>query len=625
MNSEEFKNTINAQINNDSALVNLHLDYLEKMVRIDSRSFNVNEYEGDRETPTDMKEILGLAKEYLETIGFANIRISRPAPGPERATPIMMAELIAGKDKPTLLMYAHLDKQPYMDDGRFLKWEGVAPTELRWNDDRSRAYGRGAADDLSGVVAIGIAVHAMLEQIGYDPKSSPSETMAKLPCNIKVIFETEEESGSHSLIEQIEQNKEFFSDCDCVIITDVVNPATGVPGLTTSLRGIAQADAVMKEKDGPRKIDAQTALYKTLASLCREDRSLAVEGIANADTPVTGDEINKLALIPTSVEELREAAGLLPETRLTVPQDMVEIIKAQLRKSYANVRPGHRVAGGVIFGCAGAGLTFRVRENADRTKLKNLLKETLAGWNKYHLKFKLTEAENPDGQMASFYLTLQSASKDPHSGVHGGPFPVPEIELARMIDQLVGDDGKIRADGIDEFLSGDGSRPLIAVSSLHVEHDGSARLFPDSTAKAQVEIRLAPGNDENKVGEFLKEHLLKNTPSGFELEMKEDKAGSPWITGIDHPVFPIILAALESGYNREACLYGCGGSIPFVAKLTQALGDIPPLCLGPYDPACRMHEPGESLSMPDLLGCARSIAFFMASAPKAFPERTIQA
>jgi hypothetical protein len=31
-----------------------------------------------------------------------------------------------------------------------------------------------------------------------------------------------------------------------------------------------------------------------------------------------------------------------------------------------------------------------------------------------------------------------------------------------------------------------------------------------------------------------------------------------------------------------------------------------------------MHEPGESLSMPDLLGCARSIAFFIAESPKAF-------
>ena len=39
----------------------------------------------------------------------------------------------------------------------------------------------------------------------------------------------------------------------------------------------------------------------------------------------------------------------------------------------------------------------------------------------------------------------------------------------------------------------------------------------------------------------------------------------------------------------------------------QALGDVQPLCLGAYDPDAKMHEPGESLSMPDLLGCTRSI------------------
>jgi len=624
MNTEGLAESLRASINNGSTLVQWHLDYLEKMVAIDSRSFNVNEFAGDRKTPTDMQEILQLTREYLEAIGFVNIKINRPPPGPERSTPIIMAELIAGKDKPTLLMYAHLDKQPYMDDEKFRKWAGVAPTQLRWNADRTRAYGRGAADDLSGVIAIGMSVHAMLEHIGFSPGDPGKNALAKMPCNIKALFETEEESGSHTLIKQIEQNQEFFADCDCVIITDVVNPAQGVPGLTTSLRGIAQADVVMREKAGPHKIDAQTALYKTLASLCHANRSLAIEEIANADAPVTPEEMAKLALIPITVAELRETAGLLPATRLTVPDDKVEVIKAQLRKSYANVRPGHRVAGGVIFGAAGACLTFRVQAGADRSKLKNLLRETLAGWNTYDLDLELTEAEPSGAGQASFNLTLTSAHNDPHSGVHGGPFPIPEIELARMIDQLIGDDGEINVRGIGQFLADGKNGPMTKVRGLHAEHDGSTRPFADPTAKAQVEIRLAPGNDENKVGERLKEHLTKNAPAGFTLEIKEDKAGPPWITGIDHPVFPVILEALESGYGQKACLYGCGGSIPFVGKLTKALGGIPPLCLAPYDPACKMHEPGESLSMPDLLGCARSIAIFIATAPKAFPNPHIR-
>ncbi|SVE25138.1 uncharacterized protein METZ01_LOCUS477992, partial [marine metagenome] len=69
---------------------------------------------------------------------------------------------------------------------------------------------------------------------------------------------------------------------------------------------------------------------------------------------------------------------------------------------------------------------------------------------------------------------------------------------------------------------------------------------------------------------------------------------------------------------RSACIFGCGGSIPFVAKLTDAIPNTQPLCLGPYDPESRMHEPGESLSMADLLGCTRSILHLIARIEKAF-------
>ncbi len=66
----------------------------------------------------------------------------------------MLAEIAVSSDKPTLLFYAHLDKQPYMDGDKFEKWEGVAPTELRWNADKSRAYGRGAADEPQKIASL---------------------------------------------------------------------------------------------------------------------------------------------------------------------------------------------------------------------------------------------------------------------------------------------------------------------------------------------------------------------------------------------------------------------------------------------------------------------------------------
>ncbi len=577
----------------------MHMKVLEKMVSIDSRSFGVNEFEGDRNTPSDMREILECARDYLLGIGISRVKIN-DSPS-SSSFPILMAETFVSESKPTVLFYAHLDKQPYMDDGRFEKWGGTPPTELKWNEDRSRAYGRGAADDLSGVVSIGMAIDALfkyLEEMKVD-----DDRKQTLPCNIKIIYETEEESGSHSLIDQISENKDFFKGIHCVVITDVVNPAQGNPGLTTSLRGVIQMDVTMKSDGKQSAIDEQTALYKLLATLIRADHSLRVEKIANMDQLVTDFEREGYSRVPTSVSALKETAGLLPETRLTVSEDIPSMLIAQLRTSFANARPGHRVSGSVILGAAGARLIFP--DINDPEEFERRLKIVLEELNRFHLKLKTDLiSKNP----LTIDILLCSAEKDPHSGVNGGPVPIPELQLARIIDELISFEGSLYPK-LEELRNN--REKMIQVESLKVDHDFSVHQYGERSARSLVEIRLAPGNNELQASDALKSHLEENVLPGFTLDISADKGASPWMTEINHPVFPLILDSLEKGFGEKACLYGCGGTIPFVAKLMQALGNVHPLCLGAYDPEARMHEPGESLSMPDLLGCARSIMHFL--------------
>lgn len=597
----------------ESEIVLKHLKVLQQMVRIDSRSFSVNEFKGDRQTPSDMKEILDCAVDYLKGIGFEEIKINTPPNDLPNATPILLAQILVSPDKPTLLFYAHLDKQPYMDDNKFKKWGGVAPTELRWNSDRTRAYGRGAADDLSGVVAIGMAIDTTLKAIGYDSANPSVEKLQALPCNIKILYETEEECGSHSLVEQISQNRHFFKNVDCVVITDVINPATGCPGLTTSLRGIIQME-VSLETHSTSILDAQTALYKLLALLIHNDHSLAIDSIAKSDIPLTEKERIGLSHVPTTVQMLRDSAGLLPETKLTVLPELTSILEAQLRKSAINIRPGHRVSGSIIFGRAGARLSFKSCSKPDLLQPKLLA--FFKSINPFNLKIILREiAKNTDS--VSFDLILVSALKDPHSGINGGAFPVAELQLARMVDQLVKADGTLATE-IQEMFDSTIDKPSMNVCSLFVEEDETAKLFENPSAKAMVEIRLAPGNQEKEAESSLKAYLKKHLPEGYDMKIKYDRGASPWITPITHPVFQVALESLEMGYNRTACIYGCGGSIPFVAKLTDAIPKTQPLCLGPYDPDSRMHEPGESLSMKDLLGCTQSIVHLISRIKEVF-------
>ncbi|MBT3923416.1 MAG: M20/M25/M40 family metallo-hydrolase [Nitrospina sp.] len=608
MNSEHIGSLCSEVIRPDSELVLKHLQTLEQMVRIDSRSFGVNEFVGDRTTPSDMREILECARDYLLGIGLSKVRIND---SPSSSTfPILMAETFVSEEKPTVLFYAHLDKQPYMDDGRFQKWGGTPPTQLKWNEDRSRAYGRGAADDLSGVVSIGMSIDAIFKHVGIEAGKMQKDKMLGLPCNIKIIYETEEESGSHSLIDQIRENEEFFKGTHCVVITDVVNPAQGKPGLTTSLRGIVQLDVRVNAKQVKITMDAQTALYKLLATLIQEDHSLKISEISNADQLVTDIEREGYERVPTSVSALKETAGLLPDTRLTVTEDVSSILIAQLRTSFVNARPGNRVTGSVILGAAGARLTFsHIRDTKEfKMRLEKILNEK----NRYNLELKIEIfCEMP----FSIDILLRSADKDPHSGVNGGPVPIPELQLACMIDALVFSDGQWHPQ-LEEMR--EEKTKQVQVQALNVDHELTGQLFEEKCARSWVEIRLAPGNDEKRAEEALRAYLENNVLPGFKLDIKADKGASPWMTEIRHPAFPLILDCLEKGFDEKACLYGCGGTIPFVAKLMQALGDVQPLCLGAYDPDARMHEPGESLSMQDLMGCTRTIIHFLARIDEAY-------
>ena len=93
MNPKILDDFATTEIRPDSNLVLKHLRVLEKMVRIDSRSFSVNEFKGDRKTPSDMKDILDCASNYLREIGFKKIKINTPPENCANSTPILLAEL----------------------------------------------------------------------------------------------------------------------------------------------------------------------------------------------------------------------------------------------------------------------------------------------------------------------------------------------------------------------------------------------------------------------------------------------------------------------------------------------------------------------------------------------------
>ena len=184
--------------------------------------------------------------------------------------PIVWGELPAPPGAPTVLLYAHYDVQP-------------APADQGWTTDPwtaverdGRLYGRGAADNKSGVV-----LHAAsLAAYGGRP-----------PVGVKVLIEGEEEAGGR-LDEYVAAHPDLFA-CDVFVIGDMGNVVAGEPALTISLRGTVGCvvdvrtlpHAVHSGVLGGPAPDALMVLIRLLATLHDDHGEVAVAGLSSYDWP----------------------------------------------------------------------------------------------------------------------------------------------------------------------------------------------------------------------------------------------------------------------------------------------------------------------------------------------------
>ncbi len=155
----------------------------------------------------------------LEAIGMEDVQLWPTGPG-GTGHPAVFAELRSSPDRPTLLVYGHHDVQP------------VDPLEA-WVSPpfdpvirEGRMWGRGVVDD-KGQVHIHVkAIESFLR------------TRGKLPVNLKLIVEGEEEIGSANLDALLaEKSKELAADFVCV--SDTAMFGRGIPSLCVGLRGMA--------------------------------------------------------------------------------------------------------------------------------------------------------------------------------------------------------------------------------------------------------------------------------------------------------------------------------------------------------------------------------------------------
>ncbi|GMR01964.1 MAG: dipeptidase [Acidimicrobiia bacterium] len=231
---------------------------LEGMIRIPSVSaagYDAIEVRRSAEFVADLMRSSGLEDVHLLEIEGAHPAVYGSKKGPEGS--------------PTVLLYAHHDVQP---PGPAQQWE-TAPFEPFERD--GRLYGRGSADDKAGIEMHLASIRAFADE---------------LPVNVKVFIEGEEEALSEHLVDFLDTYRELLTS-DAIVIGDAGNWRVGLPGLTTSLRGVVDCIvtvrtmkyAVHSGSFGGTYPDAITSLARILAQLHNDDGSVAVPGLVTGD------------------------------------------------------------------------------------------------------------------------------------------------------------------------------------------------------------------------------------------------------------------------------------------------------------------------------------------------------
>ncbi len=231
-------------------------------------------------------------RQDLEALGMDNSRLLTV----EGALPVVAAEwLRAGDDKPTVLIYGHMDLQPVNEP----EWRTDPHVATRMGD---RLYARGAADDMGGWVSHLAAIQAWLEETG------------ELPCNVRLVIEGEEEIGSPNLERYMDAYPEIF-EADVMVLTDCENPSTEIPGLTVSLRGLLELELTCEalEADGHSGLwgnmvpDVSTALMQLISRLVDSDGRMRV---GRMEVPSEWSE--KAWTVPLTSDVIRSGAQLIP-------------------------------------------------------------------------------------------------------------------------------------------------------------------------------------------------------------------------------------------------------------------------------------------------------------------------
>jgi acetylornithine deacetylase/succinyl-diaminopimelate desuccinylase-like protein len=242
----------------------------------------------------DVKRCADWCADEMRRVGLQNVRLI-DTPG----NPVVYGDWLGADGAPTILFYGHYDVQPV--DPLEL-WESP-PFEATIRD--GEIYARGSADDKGQVFMHVKAIEAHLKQNG------------RLPVNMKIILEGEEEVGSANLDDFIRAHKSELG-ANVVVISDSAMFDRGVPSICYGLRGLVyfQIDLRGSRTDlhsgsfGGAVANPAMVLAQVLAQMKDRGGRVKIPGFYDDVVPLTEEERKAWASLPFNEKKYKKDFGI---------------------------------------------------------------------------------------------------------------------------------------------------------------------------------------------------------------------------------------------------------------------------------------------------------------------------
>lgn len=257
----------------------------------------------DSKFQPDMIRAAEYIKEKLLSAGLDKAEIV-----PTAGHPVVYAEKIIDASFPTILIYGHYDVQP-ADPYELWDSPPFEPTIKKTKIHPEGAiFARGSCDDKGQIYMHVKAIEMMLAD-------------GNLPCNVKIMFEGEEEVGSEHLGTFVKENKEKLK-ADVILISDTSIIANDIPSVETGLRGLTYMEVSVT---GPNR-DLHSGVYggavanpvnvlcEMIASLHDADGKITVKGFYDKVIELSQEERDDLEAAPFSLEDYKDDLDIIEVT-----------------------------------------------------------------------------------------------------------------------------------------------------------------------------------------------------------------------------------------------------------------------------------------------------------------------